>query len=120
MVKAFKPKNFGKSGPEAIIEKEITLMMRNVGWFVKKTHGNAFTAGWPDLICCSKRYGQRWVEVKLPNFKGSKFTKAQLTTFPRFCAHGSGVWGMTNATEEEYKKLFAPANWYLYCSIMRK
>lgn len=103
--------------PEAIVQQEVIKLMRYKGWFVKETHGNMFQSGFPDLFCCHTRYGQRWVEIKLP--KGSRFTAAQLEDFPKICANGSGVWIMLAATESEYEKLFKKPNWYVYLDIMR-
>lgn len=116
----FKPKKHGKARPEAKIQKEIIEYLQLLGWFVKATHGNAYTSGWPDLFACHKKYGSRWIEVKLPKMKGSEFTNAQLDDFPKFKAHGSGVWVMTAATEEEYMKvLLEPPNWWKYTSVYR-
>lgn len=101
--------------PERAIEREIIQLLRMEGWYVKHTVGNAFTAGWPDLFACHHMYGQRWIEVKLPGMKGSHFTVAQMTDFPLFCANGSGVWVMTAATKEEYRRvLFNKPNWSDY------
>jgi hypothetical protein len=103
-----------KYGPERLIQDAIIKMLRNKEWFVKVTHGDAYNFGWPDLFCCHRRYGQRWVEVKLPDMKGSKFTSAQSETFPLFTANGSGVWILTGDTEDEYAKLFKACNWAMY------
>lgn len=103
--------------PEAKTQDAIISMLRTKGWFIKPTHGNMFQSGFPDLFCCHSRYGQRWVEIKLP--KGSKFTGAQLEDFPKFCANGSGVWILIAATEHEYGKLFEKPNWYLYLDILK-
>jgi hypothetical protein len=103
-----------RKGPEARIQDSIISYLEGLGWFVKETHGNMYQSGFPDLFCCHRRYGQRWVEVKLPNMEGSKFTKAQLADFPKICANGSGVWIMTAASKSEYDKLFKPPNWYHY------
>lgn len=103
--------------PEAKLQDEIIKMLRYKGWFVKSTHGNLYSVGWPDLFACHSRYGQRWIEIKLP--KGSTFTPAQLEDFPKFCANGSGVWILIGATDDEYKKLFEPYNWYKYLELLR-
>jgi hypothetical protein len=105
--------------PESRIQDMIILMLRGKGWFVKPTHGNMFQSGFPDLFCTHTRYGQRWIEVKLPDMKGSHFTGAQLEDFPKLCANGSGVWILTAATELEYQKLFARPNWYQYLEAFR-
>jgi len=118
-MKPLKPKQHGKTGPEAKIQKAIIEYLTNLGWFVKATHGNAYSSGWPDLFACHSRYGQRWIEVKLPGFKGSKFTTAQIRDFPLFGHHGSGVWVMTGATEVEYEKLMRSPNWYQYLSVFK-
>jgi hypothetical protein len=103
-----------KRGPEHKIQDDIIDMLRVKGWFVKVTNGNQFQSGFPDLFACHSRYGQRWIEVKLPNMEGSKFTDAQLEDFPKLCANGSGVWVLTAATDAEYQKLFKRFNWWEY------
>jgi hypothetical protein len=82
-------------------------------------HGDANNMGWPDLYITHKRYGGRWVECKLPEMRGSKFTAAQLEWFPKMSANGTGIWILTAATETEYEKLFKPQNWYHYLSAMK-
>jgi hypothetical protein len=89
------------------------------GWYVKSTHGNMYQSGFPDLFACHSRYGQRWVECKLPEGKGSRFTDAQMEDFPKLCANGSGVWIITAATDFEYQKLFRPPNWYQYLTTWK-
>lgn len=103
-----------KERPEHKIQKEITNMLVLRGWLVKPTHGDQYQSGFPDLYCTHSRYGSRWVEVKLPGMKGSRFTSAQMEWFPKFCANGSGVWILTGATETEYQKLFKNFNWWEY------
>lgn len=106
-------------GPEAIIQAAIIEMLELKGWFVKVTHGNMYQSGFPDLFATHASYGPRWIEVKKPGFKGSKYTKAQLKDFPLFCSNGSSVWVLTAATEEEYLKLFDEFNWWKYLSVVR-
>lgn len=86
---------------------------------VRHLHGNAYQSGFPDLWASHAKYGHRWIEVKLPDMKGSRYTPAQLEFFPKLCANGSGVWVLTGATEEEYKKLWAPSNYWVYLSVMK-
>ena len=113
-------RNHGAARPEAQIQAAIIKMLQNYGWFVKATHGNAYASGWPDLFACHVQYGQRWIEVKLPKMKGSKYTVAQLRDFPKFAANGSGVWVMTGATDEEYAKILdQPQNWWKYTSVYK-
>lgn len=110
-------KSKATTGPESIIQAEIENMLRIKGWFVMRTHGSAYQAGFPDNFACHKLYRQRWIEIKLPGMVGSKFMPSQLEVFPKLCANGSGVWVLTAATEEEYRKLFEPPNWakFLNC-----
>lgn len=107
-------KRQNKKGPEKIIEDDIVKMLRNKGWLVRKMHGDANNKGWPDLYACHSNYGIRWIEVKLPQMKGSKFTPAQREWFPKLVANGSRIWILVAATESEYKKLFEEPNFYQY------
>ncbi len=104
---------------EAKIQTAIIKYLRHREWYVKRMVGSSLQSGVPDLFACHYNYGHRWIEVKLPGMKGSKFTNAQLKDFPKFCANGSGVWIMTGATDEEYKKLMNTANWYQYLGIWK-
>lgn len=70
--------------------------------------------GIPDLYCVHPHFGQRWVEVKLPQMKGSKFTGAQLEIFPKLEKFGAGVWILTGANQQEYYKLFEKSNLTYY------
>ena len=101
-------------GPESIIETDIMKMMRHKGWLVRKMHGDANNNGWPDLYCTHSKYGIRWVEVKLPDMKGSRWTQAQKEWFPKMQANGTRIWVLTGDSEDEYRKLFADANFYFY------
>jgi len=114
-----KTKNYGDKGPEAKIQKAIVLMLKQKGWYVKRMVGNMYQMGIPDLYATHRVFGPRWVEVKLPGMKGSRFTKAQLIDFPLICANGHGVWVLTADTQKEYNKLKNPPNWYQYLKIMK-
>lgn len=111
------PKLYDQRGPEAKIQDELIKFLEARGWFVKVIHGNVFQSGLPDLFACKRKYGSRWIEVKNP--ASYKFQATQLETFPRMMAEGVGVWILTAATEAEYNKLFAPANWYQYLPIAK-
>jgi hypothetical protein len=110
---------YGKRGREHKLQKLIIEMLMKKGWFVKSTHGNLYQSGFPDLFACHSTYGHRWVEVKLPDRRGEPFTPAQIETFPKLCANGSGVWVLVAATESEYKKLFSHHNWYTYLHVFK-
>lgn len=103
-----------KTGPEEKIQKEIITFLTLRQWFIMPTHGNMYQSGFPDLYCTHYQHGIRWVEVKLPNMKGSKWTPAQLEKFPKMMSHGTRIWVMTAATEEEYQLLFKQSNLWRY------
>ncbi len=103
--------------PETIIQEAIEDYLLLRGWHVMPTHGNECQRGFPDLYCIHPRYKQRWIEVKNP--VKYAFTAAQLEHFPIVGAWSNGIWILTAATEYEYKKLFQPANWYMYLEAMK-
>lgn len=103
-------------GPEEIIQDDIIKFLILRGWYVKATHGNMYQKGFPDLFACHTSYGHRWIEVKNP--AAYSFTPAQVIEFPKMVANGSGIWILTAATEEEYNKLFKPANWWQFLAVM--
>jgi hypothetical protein len=100
------PKSFARGKPEEAIRTQLKAYLEVRGWFVIITHGNAYQSGLPDLYATHKKFGGRWIEVKLPGMVGSKFTNAQLEVFPKLCLNGSPVWVLTGATKDEYDKLF--------------
>lgn len=106
----FQPKP--QKGPEAKVQEQIVKFLKLRDWFVQRIHGNKYQAGMPDLFICSRRFGSRWLEIKLPT--GSIFTADQREVFPAMTAAGVGIWIMTAASEAEYAKLWRPANWYQY------
>ena len=111
-----KPKRKGGSGkqPESLVVDAITMYMKARDWLVMKTHGNKFQSGFPDLFTAHRKYGVRWIEVKLPTRGKNPFTEAQLGTFAEFTAKGVGVWVLVAGTKKEYEKLWKPANWYQF------
>lgn len=64
------------------------------------------------------KYGARWVDTKVKD--AYSFTAAQLETFPLLCAHGAGVWILTDDTHDEYLKLWQPPNWGLYLMMLHE
>lgn len=107
------PKIISRRGsPEAIIQAKFEEFLILRKWSVRATHGNMYQHGFPDLYCCHNTFGARWIECKNPlNYR---FTGAQLEYFPELNAHGQGIWVITAATEDQYKRLFGPQNWYHY------
>ena len=106
------PKETKRSGPEAKIQDALIDFLRHRSWIVKSTHGNIYQYGFPDLYIAHRSYGVRWIEIKNPD--GYRFTGAQLEFFHQLASAGVGVWVLTAATEDEYKKLFSPANWHYF------
>lgn len=104
-------------GPEAKIQKRILNRLKMDGWFAKETHGNEFQAGFPDIFACHTSYGSRWIEVKQAT--GFKLKQSQRETFLAFSKRKIGVWILTDSTDWEMRKLFAPANWHTFLEVMR-
>jgi len=103
--------------PEDKIKAKIRAYLEQKGWLVVSMHGNLFQRGVPDLYIAHKSFGTRWVEVKLPKMRGSKFTPAQIDMFPKFTSHGAGIWILTAANADEYDLLFRPPNWAQFLSL---
>lgn len=95
--------------PEKKIQSSLEKYMRARGWYVEHTHGNAFQRGFPDMYCIHIDHGQRWIDVKVPG--RYSLTKAQRLKWPVWEANGASIWILTDASEEEYQKLFLPPNW---------
>lgn len=111
----FKPKT--KVGPEAKIQEEVINFLKMRDWYVKVMHGSVYQSGFPDLFITHSKYRMRLVEIK--NIEAYSFTAAQMEEFPKIEANGCGIWIMTAATEEEYKKLWRPPNWRMFLDVMR-
>lgn len=101
-----------KKGPEAKIQEEIVAYLRIRQWIVKETHGNMYQHGFPDIYAAHAKYGARWIEVKNP--VAYSFTPGQLEFFPLLASANIGVWILVAATQDEYLKLWQPANYYEY------
>lgn len=112
-----KPKLKDTHGPEWHIQQAVIKFMVERGWYVRVIHGSAYQSGLPDLFCCQRKYGSRWVEIKNP--LSYKFQPTQMEVFPRLMAEGVGVWILTAATQAEYDKLFRAPNWFLYLSVAK-
>lgn len=101
-----------KHGPEWHIQRRLKQFLKIRGWLVQQTHGNLFQKGFPDLFLAHRTLGHRWVDVKVDGHY--QFTRAQRQTWPVWDDFGVGIWILTDATQAEYDKLFAPPNWRDY------
>ena len=95
-----------QNNPEAKLQRDWIEFLRARDWFVKVIHGGLFQSGLPDLFTSHKVCGQKWIEIKLPGYVGSRLTVAQKETFPQMLAHGCPIWILTTCCESEYRKLF--------------
>jgi len=112
------PKDIRKrKNPEQTIQQDIILYLEHRNWIVREMHASMVNFGWPDLYATSAQYGPRWIEVKLPDMKGSSFTNAQVDFFPKLSNNGTSIWIMTGASTKEYSKLFQPANFHYYFNL---
>lgn len=107
-----KKPNFGRSRPEAKIQKALKTFLKARDWLVESTHGSAFQRGFPDLFLAHPKWGIRWVDVKVEG--RYSFTKAQRIKWPLWERYGVGIWVLTAANQENYDRLFAPPNWRSY------
>lgn len=108
-----RPDDLRKS-PEEKIQSDLIGFLALRNWTVMPTHGNMFQRGFPDLYVLHEEHGSRWIEVKNP--KQFSFTAAQKRFFPIMSLAGVGIWVLTAATDDEYAKLFRPANCFAYMS----
>lgn len=86
----------------AIRENELIYIpfrnfLRDKGWLVTKTHGNAFQKAFPDSRASHHAYGGRWVEYKVIDRtpKGTAqvhLTTAQKNIWPKWHAYGEKIW----------------------------
>lgn len=107
-----KPRIRKQHGPEYGIQREIVTFLRLRGWHVERLIGVGWQFGLPDLFACHKKFGVRFIEVKFEDKFG--FTKAQKCKFPILMDHGCGIWILTEASEEQYERLFKEPNLWDY------
>jgi hypothetical protein len=107
-----KPKIRKAHGPEYRIQREVVKFLRLYGWHVERLVGMEWQSGLPDLFICHKDYGLRFLEIKQEDHY--RFTKAQKSKFPVLMDNGVGIWIMTEATEEQYQRLFKCPNLWDY------
>jgi hypothetical protein len=101
-------------GPEYSIQKDVIRFLRQRGWHTERLVGVGIQFGLPDLFVTHKEYGIRFIEIKNEDKFG--FTKAQKWKFPLLIKNGCGIWVLTDATEEQYDRLFKEPNLWDYLS----
>lgn len=101
-----------KHGPEYFIQRDLIRFLQARNWLVERMIGNAFQKGIPDLYAFRRDFGERWIDVKAPG--RYSFTDEQKRKWPLWDSFGCGIWILTAADEDEYSKLFSPANWKDY------
>lgn len=107
-----------KHGPEWHIQQRLIEYLRTRGWLVERVIGNAFQMGLPDLFAHHPKWGSRWIDVKVEGHYS--FTRAQKHKWPLWEHFNLGIWILTDATQEEYDKLFAPPNWRQFVKVTWK
>lgn len=120
-------KRIPKRGPEAEIQDAIIAKLTTVcgcenaaecqkhplnNWYCLETYGSSYQSGFPDIYCCHKRYGFRWIECKNP--KSYSFTSKQLEVFPCFAAHCVNIYVLVDSSDYELTKMFGPSNFHTY------
>lgn len=107
-----------RSNPEARLQEKVIAMLRDRGWFVRSTHGNAYQKGFPDLYCYNPVFEKapfgatRWIDLKVEG--RHQYTKAQCLEWPEWEAGGVGIWIIMGDTDQWYAKLFEPPNFRDY------
>ena len=107
-----KPKIRKTHGPEYGIQRDVVRFLQLRGWWVERLIGMAWQSGLPDLFACHKVYGFRFIEVKYEDHY--VFTKAQKYKFPSLMDNGCGIWVLTEASDEQYQRLFGLPNLWDY------
>lgn len=110
-------KKRSKHGPEYTIQRNVIRYLKERGWHIERIaggvmQGGAVQSGLPDLFVCHNKYGTRFVELK--NESHFVFTTAQKWKFPLLMDNGCGIWILTEASDDQYKRLFAPPNLWDY------
>lgn len=111
------PKLRNRHGPEYGIQAEIIQFLKDRGWHVERlvggeVRGGAVQSGLPDLFACHKKYGLRFIEIKYED--SYRFTSAQKWKFPLLMENGCGIWVLTEASNEQYDRLFKEPNLWDY------
>jgi hypothetical protein len=107
-----KPRIRKQHGPEYGIQRDVVRMLRSLGWHTERLVGMAWQSGLSDLFACHPKFGIRFIEIKQEDHY--RFTQAQKCKFPILMNYGCGVWILTEATNEQYQRLFKTPNLWDY------
>jgi hypothetical protein len=112
-----RPKIKNKHGKEFGIQSEVIRFLKDHSWHVERlvggeVRGGAIQSGLPDLFACHAKWGLRFIEIKYED--SYRFTAAQKWKFPLLMANGCGIWILTEASEEQYDRLFKEPNLWDY------
>jgi hypothetical protein len=110
-----KPRIRKQHGPEYGIQRDIVKYLRARGWHVERLIGGAWQSGLSDLFICHKNFGVRFVEIKQEEHY--RFTRAQKYKFPLLMKNGCGIWILTEASDEQYARLFQSPNLWDYLKL---
>ncbi len=94
------------------LQHELIAYLEVRDWLVERMIGNAFQKGIPDLYIHHRKWGARWIDVKVEG--KYSFTRDQKRKWPIWEQHGVGIWILTGADQANYDKLFRPPNWRDY------
>lgn len=97
--------------PEYDGARRLRNLMENLGWLTKKSHGNAYQSGWPDLFCSHPQFGQRWIETKAHN---GRLSEIQIKEFIEWTKFGVKIWVLRD--EKDYGWLFQNPNWWQWAA----
>ena len=109
-----KPKIRQPHGPEWFTQNAVAKMLRAKGWLVIRLVGLSWQYGLPDLMIFHKDFGMWFVEIKCEDHY--RWTTHQRWRFPVLTEYGAGIWILTDATEEQYERLFKRPNLWDYMS----
>ena len=96
-----------KSPTEKLIQSKIRKALEATGALVRKSHGNRFQVGWPDLLVLHPEHPARWIEVKRP--KTGRLTPGQRSEFEKWDAAGARIWVLTSV--DQLDLLDTEPNW---------
>lgn len=90
-------------GPERDLQEAIKAKLRSTGWHCSDLYGHTYSHGFPDMYCCHRDWGGRFIEVKTRPV----FTPSQKRVFREMTDAGCPIWVMT---DDDISVLFRKCN----------